>query len=212
MLKCFSIFRDAMNYPFISKENPLILASASPRRKSLLTQIGISFRSVTSHVVEDGVMGDPSQVSCFLAEKKAADVYKKTGPSWVLGADTMVVIENEILGKPEDKKEAECMLNLLNGKEHRVVTGFCLVYPSGITAHLEAVSTLVRMKKLTAREITSYIRTGEPFGKAGAYAIQGIGSFMVETISGSYTNVVGMPLCALTKAFVLTEALMSFPP
>jgi len=214
-----------MRRAFIDKNNPLILASASPRRKSLLAQVGLPFRSVKSHVAENGHFGNPAQAACHLAEKKASEVSSKSVGFWVLGADTIVVIDGTcsdipapgigntetILGKPGDEKEASQMLRLLSGKEHRVITGFCIINPSGKTVHLEAVITRVHIKELTDQEIESYINTNEPFGKAGSYAIQGIGSFMVESISGSYTNVVGLPLYAVIKALVKVGALESFP-
>jgi septum formation protein len=103
------------------------------------------------------------------------------------------------------------MLTLLSGKEHRVITGICILDPSGKVAHSEAVTTLVRFIKLTERQIKAYIRTGEPYGKAGSYAIQGIGAFMVESITGSYTNVVGLPLSALIQALLTVGALRGFP-
>jgi len=213
------------SFSFISKQYPLILASASPRRKNLLTQVGLPFRSVTSHVAEKGVSGNPAQTARLLAEKKACQVRSRIGASWVLGADTIVVIDSgspeshgrhtnfssKILGKPEDPKEAGRMLSILSGKEHRVITGFCILNPSGKAAHSEAVTTLVRIKDLIEQEIEAYIRTDEPYGKAGGYAIQGIGSFIVKGISGSYTNVVGLPLYALIKALVSVGALEEFP-
>jgi septum formation protein len=103
------------------------------------------------------------------------------------------------------------MLGLLSGKEHRVITGICVLTPSGKVAHSESVTTLVRFIKLTGQQIEAYISTGEPYGKAGSYAIQGIGSFMVESISGSYSNVVGLPLCVLIKSLLTVGALRSFP-
>ena len=103
------------------------------------------------------------------------------------------------------------MLSLLSGETHKVHTGYCILNPYGELAHSETVTSLVRMKPLSAEEIDAYIMTGEPFDKAGSYAIQGIGAFMVESISGSYTNVVGLPLCALVKALLSIGALRSFP-
>ena len=214
-----------MSYSRISKQNPLILASASPRRKRLLEQAGLPFRSVTSQVAEDGIFGDPEHEVCLLSEKKACAVYPLVRGSWVLGADTIVVLDDMashvpdrepdesaiILGKPENAADAGNMLRLLRGKEHRVITGFCILDPSGQTIHSEAISTRVFIKELTDREIQAYINTKEPFGKAGSYAIQGIGSFMVKGISGSYTNVVGLPLYALIKALISAGALKSFP-
>jgi septum formation protein len=156
-------------------------------------------------------MGDPTETAPFLAEKKAAQVHSRIGASWTLGADTIVVINEEMLGKPKNEEEAKRMLCLLGGREHKVITGFCILNPSGIAVHSEAVTTQVRIKKLSEQEIDAYISTGEPYDKAGSYAIQGIGSFMVQAITGSYTNVVGLPLCALIKALVSVGALKGFP-
>ena len=176
-----------------------------------MKQIGLPFRVMKSQASEANVNGDPERFCRILAKKKACQVHSKIKASWILGADTVVVIDNKVLGKPEDSEQAMHMLSLLSGKEHRVITGFCILNPSGAVAHSESVTTLVRIKKLSEQEMEAYIRTGEPYGKAGSYAIQGIGSFMVEAISGSYTNVVGLPLCALIKALVSVEALKSFP-
>jgi len=200
-----------MACPVISKQHPLILASASPRRKRLLNQIGLPFRSIKSHVIEKDTNGDPLETSLLLAERKAGQVRSKTGKAWVLGADTIVVIEKKILGKPQGKEHAKHMLNLLSGKEHRVITGFCILNPSGDVAGSEAVTTYVQIKDLSEQEIRDYICTGEPFGKAGSYAIQGIGSFIVETISGSYSNVVGLPLSTLIRTLISAGAIKSFP-
>ena len=200
-----------MSFPDISRQYPLILASSSPRRKSLLEQISIPFRSITSDVTEDCRIDDPEPASIFLAKKKAVKGSAVSGESWVLGADTMVAVDGRILGKPKNEEDARQMLSLLSGKEHRVITGFCIINPESEVVHSEAISTLVRIKKLNRDEIENYIDTGEPFGKAGSYAIQGIGSFMVETISGSYTNVVGLPVCALIKALISVGALKKHP-
>ncbi len=195
----------------ISPETPLILASASPRRRELLVQAGIPFRPVASRVSEEDMPRDPTRGSLFLAEKKARRVSGRTGPFWIVGADTVVVAGRRILGKPADSDDARRMLSQLEGRKHRVITGFCIIGPSGEPVHSEAVTTHVRFRPLTGREIDAYIRTGEPFGKAGGYAIQGIGAFMVEAISGSYTNVVGLPLCALVRALVAAGAMAGFP-
>ncbi|MBC8466407.1 MAG: septum formation protein Maf [Deltaproteobacteria bacterium] len=203
--------RNRIPFPVISEQHPLILASASPRRKRLLIQMGLPFRVMPSNFDEKEMGGEPLRVSRALAEKKAARVYPLTDSSWILGADTIVVIKDRILGKPQDDAEARDMLRLLSGIEHSVVTGFCILNPSGKIAHSEAVNTVVHFKELVKEEIEAYISTGEPFGKAGGYAIQGVGSFMVETISGSYSNVVGLPLCAVIKALISTGALRTFP-
>ncbi len=200
-----------MPFPVISKQHPLILASASPRRKRLLAQICLPCRVVSSDVDEKETGDQPTEICRRLAEQKAIRVHSLAGPSWILGADTVVVIHKQVLGKPQDNAEAREMLRLLSGVEHAVVTGFCILNPLGEITHSEAVSTAVRFKGLEKEEIKAYISTGEPFGKAGAYAIQGVGSFIVESISGSYTNVVGLPLCAVIKALIRVGALKAFP-
>jgi septum formation protein len=200
-----------MPYPMINDDYPMVLASASPRRRRLLSLMQIPFRVLPADVDESETGDDPEAMSVRLAGKKASCVHALTSPSWILGADSIVVIGERVLGKPRDEAEAVEMLGLLGGAAHKVVTGFCILDPSGRTAHSEAVSTAVCFKPLVDAEITAYIRTGEPFGKAGAYAIQGIGAFMVEGISGSYTNVVGLPICAVIKALLQTGALPRFP-
>ncbi len=208
-----------MSFQAISTEYPLILASASHKRERLLQQIGLPFRSLPSNIEEDRVMGDPFAMVRLLSEKKARAVLSKykiasqfyIQNNWILGADTVVVLGETILGKPKDHNEAGSMLLLLSGKGHKVITGFSILDPLGRPAHSEEITTLVQVKCLTDEEIRVYIATGEPFGKAGSYAIQGIGSFMIESISGSYTNVVGLPVCALIKSLLATGALKSFP-
>jgi septum formation protein len=195
----------------IAIDNPLILASASPRRKRLLEQIRLPFKCVPGHVDEREPIANPADLCQQLAVKKAFQIRAEYGPAWVLGADTIVVVGSRILGKPDDEREAGHMLRQLTGCAHRVITGFAILFPDGSPAHSEAVTTLVHVKQLSEMEIQSYVLTGEPFGKAGGYGIQGIGAFMVEAISGSYTNVVGLPLCALIKALLRIGALRSFP-
>ncbi|MFP4088160.1 MAG: Maf family protein [Desulfobacteraceae bacterium] len=199
------------SFPFISNTYPLILASASPRRKRLMAQARIPYQAVVSGVEETHMGGDPATQACGLAEKKARRAFSCMGASWVLGADTMVVVENRILGKPGNAPDAQAMLTQLGGRSHQVITGFCILAPSGDGEHCEAVTTDVRFKPLTPQEIDAYVATGEPEGKAGAYAIQGMGAFMVEAISGSYTNVVGLPLCAVIKALIEAGALEHYP-
>ena len=199
-----------MGFRPIQTGYPLILASASPRRKRLLEQIGLPFRTHPSDMDENH-SGDPVVDMKNLAGEKAKAVLPEINGHWTLGADTVVVIDGKILGKPADHSDALLMLRGLSGKEHRVITGFAVMDPSGRRAHSETVTTLVKMKHLTDKEIRAYIATKEPFGKAGSYAIQGIGAFMVEAISGSYTKVVGLPLCALIKALFSTGARTDFP-
>jgi nucleoside triphosphate pyrophosphatase len=200
-----------MNFQTISKDYPLILASSSPRRKRLLKQIGIPFHALSSHVEEDLIAARSLIRPGDLAVKKAEAIHLDSHNNWILGADTVVVVGETFLGKPKDQEDAQSMLLQLSGREHKVITGFCLIDPHGKTAHTEEITTLVRVKKMTEQEIRGYIMTGEPFGKAGGYGIQGIGAFMVEAISGSYSNVVGLPLCALVRALCRTGALNAFP-
>ncbi|MFC1891642.1 Maf family protein [Thermodesulfobacteriota bacterium] len=200
-----------MTFKVISDEFPLVLASASPRRKMLLNQVGLPFRVFPTDIEENNIDGEPPEIACALAEKKAFSADLISPGSWVLGADTMVVMGEVILGKPRDNEDALYMLELLSGREHDVITGYCLLDPSGHVACKEHVATKVKVKELSSEERIEYIATKEPFGKAGSYAIQGIGSFMVESITGSYSNVVGLPICRLIKALRSAGAIKGFP-
>jgi septum formation protein len=200
-----------VTFSSISPELPLLLASSSPRRKRLLDQIRLPFLSYSSAVEEDFEGGPPGPNACILAEKKARAILGRSAGNWLLGADTMVVLDRAVLGKPQNEEEARSMLLRLSGRDHDVFTGFCVLDPAGKRVHAEAVVTRVTVKRLTEEEIRRYVASGEPFGKAGSYAVQGLGAFMVEHLSGSYTNVVGLPLCALVKALLATGALRVFP-
>ena len=179
----------------------LILASASPRRQALLRSAGISFEGIPSEVEEEMEEGEtPDEHVIRLARLKAVKVGKKHKTRWVLAADTVVVIDGRILGKPRDRREAEGMLEMLSAREHRVVTGYCLLQMSSGKSRQGRVVSRVRFKELSLDEIRWYLDTGEPFGKAGAYAIQGKAAFMVQEVRGSYTNVVGLPLCEVVEA------------
>ena len=180
--------------------NWLILASKSPRRYELLKQVGLDFDVIPSRIEEDFVKQEsPKKHVLRLAEAKALDVGRQYPDRWVIAADTIVYIDHSILGKPKNREEAKEMLRLLSGKKHRVLTGFSVQHLQKGKEGCEAVQTAVKMKKLSAVEMEWYIQTGEPFDKAGGYAIQGKGSFMIESIRGSYTNVVGLPLCELIQ-------------
>jgi septum formation protein len=201
-----------MNHYPINKSNPLVLASISPRRKAILTQIGIPFEAVGSMVEETfcKVM-QPAKIVCEMAICKAESVRHIHKNCWILGADTIVVMNKRVFGKPKDSRDCHDMLVCLRGKNHRVITGFCIFDPGGQKVHIEAVTTKVKIKEISEIEIQTYIETGEAFGKAGGYAIQGIGSFMIEHINGSYTNVVGLPVCEVISALVKCGALKGFP-
>ena len=179
----------------------LILASASPRRQELLRSAGICFDVIPSEVDEEMEEGEtPEQHVIRLARLKALKVGEKHPTRWVLGADTVVVVDGKILGKPRDRREAEGMLEMLSAREHRVVTGYCLLQVSSGKSRQGRVVSRVRFKDLSLDEIRWYLDTEEPFGKAGAYAIQGKAAFMVREVRGSYTNVVGLPLCEVVEA------------
>lgn len=173
----------------------ITLASSSPRRKALLEEIGLKFDIFPADIDEDIKEGEsPEEHTLRLAVKKAETVAQKVKNGWIIGADTIVFIDNRILGKPSDINEAREMLNLLNGRCHKVVTAFCLLNTSADETVKKAVESRVQIKELTDKEIADYLKTGESLDKAGAYAVQGIGSFMIEKIEGSYTNVIGLPM------------------
>ena len=176
----------------------IVLASASPRRKELLERVGVACAVVPSQINEDYIPGEsPREHVLRLAHEKALEIAGRTDihGRWFIGSDTVVVRDDAILGKPIDAADAAAMLTSLSGRSHEVLTAFTVHdREQGITLS-EVVSTAVRFKELTAAEVSGYIASGEPFDKAGAYAIQGIGAFMVQAINGSYTNVVGLPLC-----------------
>ena len=181
-------------------KSQLILASKSPRRYELLKQMGLDFEVIPSGVMEDfSNTESPREHVLRLAEAKAREVASKYPDRWVVAADTIVCINGSVLGKPKSREEAAEMLRRLSGQEHRVLTGFSVCHLEKRNNDREAVQTVVRMKLLTSAEIEWYVQTGEPLDKAGGYAIQGIGSFMIESIHGSYTNVVGLPVCELIQ-------------
>jgi septum formation protein len=127
------------------------------------------------------------------------DVGNQHPDRWIIAADTIVCVDHSILGKPKSREEAKRMLRRLSGKEHRVLTGFSVQHLERGRGDREAVQTAVKVRKLTPSEMEWYVETGEPFDKAGGYAVQGMGSFMIESIKGSYTNVVGLPVCELIQ-------------
>jgi septum formation protein len=190
----------------------LILASKSPRRSDLLEKAGLTFSTIPSDFDESSVtMSDPESYVRILAKSKAIDISKKHPDSWVLGADTIVLIGDRILGKPGSEDEARAMLKQLSGKTHQVITGYCLCCQTKNDIISGTAKTDVRFKTLRDAEIEWYIQTGEPFDKAGAYAIQGIGAFLVESINGSYTNVVGLPVCEVME-HLINEGVVELNP
>ena len=182
----------------------LILASTSPRRAELLRNAGISFSVLTSAIDETPVPGElPNDMVLRLANAKAELVAARAvGPAIIIAADTTVTLDGKILGKPRSSDDARHMLEQLSGRTHSVLTGVSLIrLPDA--AHLEFVeSTLVHFQPLTSEEISAYLSTGEPFDKAGAYAIQGRAARYIPRVEGCYFNVVGLPLARLTSALI----------
>jgi septum formation protein len=176
----------------------LVLASASPRRRELLAQAGIACEVVPSAVPEVPQPGEPSEAFARrVAREKAVAVAQQRPTAHVLGADTVVVIDAELLGKPRDAADARRMLRALSGRTHQVLTAVALVGPSGAVDEV-VVRSEVEFCPLTAADIDAYLATGEPFDKAGAYAVQGAGGRFVRQVRGSFSNVVGLPMETVT--------------
>jgi septum formation protein len=174
----------------------LILASKSPRRKLLLEQAGLNFSVVVSQFRESSLAwSEPVRYTRDLARAKAEEVAGRFPDSWVIGADTIVISDGELLEKPVSVDDARRMLIRLSGAVHEVYTGFAVIHQGKAHIHVDAVRSEVEFKPLSAGEIEWYIHTDEPYDKAGAYAIQGLGSCLVKAVKGSYTNVVGLPVC-----------------
>jgi septum formation protein len=181
----------------------LILASQSPRRRYLLEQAGLTISVIPSSFDEDSVqITEPADYVKTLAEAKADAVARQYPHDWVIGADAIVTMGSAILGKPASPREARTMLNRLSGQSHLVYTGYAIVCNTKQICISDAIHTNVQFKELSEDEIDWYIQTGEPFDKAGAYAIQGLGTFLVRRINGSYTNVVGLPVCEVVEALL----------
>jgi septum formation protein len=177
----------------------LILASASPRRRELLQAAAISFSIQAADIPEEFQAGETPESFCQrLAREKAMAVFSVLPGETVLGADTIVVVDGEILGKPRDQEDAIRMLHLLSGRQHEVITGVCLIGNS-FPADVRAATTRVTMDGITEPEIQAYVATGEPMDKAGAYAVQGGASRWITKIEGDYTNVVGLPIPLVWK-------------
>jgi septum formation protein len=185
----------------IDRETPLVLGSASPRRLALLSELGLAVRVVTAAIDEAPEPGEAADA--YLARvvrdklRAVASELDAAPFAALLVADTSVVVDGEILGKPEDATDAERLLRLIVGRTHTVFTRYAIALPADPArpARERTVATNVQMRAATAAEIAGYARSGEGLDKAGAYAVQGLGSFLVERIEGSYANVVGLPVC-----------------
>jgi len=178
----------------------IILASASPRRRRLLRQIGLTFQVMPSSINENNsICHDPSANVQAMALRKARDVAARLEDGIVIGADTQILVDGEVFGKPKDAADAARMLSRLSGRIHRVITGVALVDAGTGFEETWAETTLVTFRELSQDEIYAYVETGEPMGKAGAYGIQGRAAAFVERIEGCYFNVVGLPLARLVQ-------------
>jgi septum formation protein len=185
----------------------IVLASASPRRQELLRNAGIPFTVQAPDIDETPLAGEaPRHCAERLARQKALAVSGSRQREWVLAADTIVVLDEVILGKPSDAADAARMLRMLSGRRHAVITGVCLAEPVAscqwpVASKTETTSetTIVTMCELSDSEIRDYVATGEPMDKAGAYAIQGIASRWIPRIEGDYSNVVGLPVALVFR-------------
>lgn len=195
----------------------IVLASASPRRKDLLERCGFSVKITPAEIEEVPMEGEsPDNYVKRMARAKTLATVERVRQTlypekhvpnsmldapvrWVLGADTAVVLEGQIIGKPRDPEDAAAMLEALSGRTHIVMTGFCLYDMYKNKEGLQAVTTEVHMKVLSHGEIEKYVASGEGLDKAGGYAIQGVGAYMIDSINGSYTNVVGLPLAQVVE-------------
>lgn len=181
-----------------NSQPPLILASASPRRRDLLAREAVRFEVIPANVPEEPRAGEsPATFATRLAAEKALAVARRVGPHpprWVLAADTIVVIDDDVLGKPSDSAHAEQLLARLVGRTHSVITAFTLVCSATCELHSDWIESRVTMRRADAEEIRAYVATGEPMDKAGAYALQGVGGSLVEKVEGSRDNVIGLPV------------------
>ena len=191
----------------MTENRPWVLASSSPRRRDLLGLLCSNFEVIPSQIEEFQRPGEsPIQMVQRLAKEKAIAVHNSRPESLVIGADTVVVCEGQILGKPGSPDEARAMLQKLSGRTHEVMTGLCVL--KGETVAVDAARTLVRFSLLSVEEIEDYLATGEPFDKAGAYATQGKAARFVEAIEGCFFNVVGLPVSLLYRMLRRPEFLL----
>lgn len=184
----------------------LILASGSPRRRDFLRDLGIAFEVKAADVDETPLPGEgPETFVLRLAAEKAETVSRRCLDAWILGADTVVVIDGEALGKPAGSEDALRMLQSLNGRWHQVWTGFCLCHGTRQIANARAVCTEVRFGDYPRHVLEAYVASGEPLDKAGSYGIQGFGAFLVTEVKGSYSNVVGLPLAEVVQELLALD-------
>jgi septum formation protein len=179
----------------------------------LLRSLGLTFAVIPSDIEEgDDPEKEPAALVECRAQEKAQAVSHRFPQSWVLSADTIVVLRDKVLGKPASAEQALAMLQELSGQMHEVLSGLCLTRNDPPFMRIQRVRTEVRFKAFSTEEILAYVKTGEPFDKAGAYGIQGLGAFLVESIHGSYTNVVGLPLCETLEWLLEEHIVAPVPP
>ena len=181
----------------------IVLASESTRRVDILRTLGISFSIIPPDIDETRNQEEtPQEFVNRIAHEKAVKVGKHFPDKWVIAADTIVVLKGKVLGKPKSERDAFNMLKTLRGKWHKVITGYCVLNLVKNIVYRDIVETKVFVRDMTDDEINRYIKTSEPMGKAGSYAVQGKGGYMVKEIKGSYTNVVGLPICEVAEALL----------
>ena len=181
----------------------IVLASESTRRVDILRSLGISFSIIPPDIDEQRLKDEsPRDFVLRVSLEKARKVGEHFVDKWVIGADTIVVNKGRVLGKPKDEADAFNMLKSLRGKWHKVITGYCILNVAKDIMYRDAVETRVFMRGLSDEEILRYIKTSEPLGKAGSYAVQGKGGYMVKEIKGSYSNVVGLPICEVAEVLL----------
>lgn len=186
----------------------IILASGSPRRRQYLQEMGLDFTVRTSVVDEQPQGGEsPEAFVMRMAVEKAVTVSEQYPDAWVISGDTVVCLDKKILGKPADKKDAVALLLALSGREHRVMTGFCVTHFGQGMKVVRSVTTFVRFARFSEQTAEAYVATGESLDKAGAYGIQGKGGCLVESIVGSYSNVVGLPLCEVLNVLLAYDVI-----
>ena len=187
----------------INDKNALVLASESTRRVDILRTLGVSFSIMPPGIDERRrPYESPKEYVLRIAYEKARKVGDLFPDKWIIGADTVVVHKGKVLGKPKTDEDAIAMLKRLRANWHKVFTGYCILNASKQIVYQDVAETKVFIKDLTDDEIAKYVGTSEPFDKAGSYAVQGRGGYMVKEIKGSYTNVVGLPICEITEALL----------
>jgi len=199
LLKDEKLLRIGRQIKSLLEGQRLILASASPRRRQILSEIGLTFQTYSPNI-EEHINSSPPDVHVkYYALKKAQTVAKQVESGIILAADTMVVLESEVLGKPKDPDQAQLMLKKLSGKVHTVFTGVAVLNKAVEKEAVDFQSTRVVFNQLTPQAIQEYLATGEFVDKAGAYGIQGMGSFLVKEIIGDLDNVIGLPLASVKR-------------